>query len=473
VEAQAASGAGLPEGLKAGVEALSGLAMDDVHVHRNSPEPAKLGALAYAQGSDIHLGPGQERHLPHEAWHVVQQKQGRVKATQQMKGAEINDDPALEAEADRLGLSASSMSPARSGGERAAGGGPSRPVLQRMLVTDAKEDVAVLTWGVKHDILVASGGMFPVGETWAFVQDAIDDDQHRTIQELTKELVAKDLLQFRVATARQKSSPHTSNPMPKVQFSAATQAAVPIAEGQHRRHVIGRHTLGQAVNRSKDDDKYIIDFLERHHRNIPKGRAQLKIEAYKALQDHVGNLWAGHGGENTAIGFYTAALYNWAKDLFKSETALLKEHVDSLQKLSIYSAAKDAWEKIKYVLVAYLYENSVSSENDQNILIISRDSDLIETITEMAKSCEIDLPQSEMDKKYNVDAMNLFNSFSTSNAIFSDTTADAFMRLDWKTRVASAGSAAASTGGAAANGGGGGASLGGATGSGDAGVPME
>ena len=29
-------------------------------------------ALAYAQGSDIHLAPGQEQHLPHEAWHVVQ-----------------------------------------------------------------------------------------------------------------------------------------------------------------------------------------------------------------------------------------------------------------------------------------------------------------------------------------------------------------------------------------------------------------
>jgi hypothetical protein len=97
------SRSGLPAQLKAGVEALSGLAMDDVRVHRNSPEPARLGALAYAQGSDIHLGPGQERHLPHEAWHVVQQKQGRVQATAQMKGLAINCDTGLEAEADRQG----------------------------------------------------------------------------------------------------------------------------------------------------------------------------------------------------------------------------------------------------------------------------------------------------------------------------------------------------------------------------------
>lgn len=95
---------GLSDRLKAGVEALSGLAMDDVRVHRNSGEPVKLGALAYTQGRDIHLGPGQEQHLPHEAWHVVQQKQGRVRATAQLKaGTAINDDAGLEAEADAMG----------------------------------------------------------------------------------------------------------------------------------------------------------------------------------------------------------------------------------------------------------------------------------------------------------------------------------------------------------------------------------
>src|ERR1700752_1014232 len=78
--------AGLPPRLRSGVEALSGIAMDDVRVHRNSSEPAKLGALAFTRGAEIHLGPGQEGHLPHEAWHVVQQKQGRVQATTQMKG---------------------------------------------------------------------------------------------------------------------------------------------------------------------------------------------------------------------------------------------------------------------------------------------------------------------------------------------------------------------------------------------------
>lgn len=101
---------GLPDNLKAGMENLSGMSLDDVKVHRNSDKPAQLQAHAYAQGTDIHLGAGQEKHLPHEAWHVVQQKQGRVKPTMQMKGKlNINDDAGLEKEADVMGAKALQM----------------------------------------------------------------------------------------------------------------------------------------------------------------------------------------------------------------------------------------------------------------------------------------------------------------------------------------------------------------------------
>jgi len=98
---------GLPDNLKSGIENLSGVSLDDVKVHHNSDKPAQLQAHAYAQGTDIHLGPGQEKHLPHEAWHVVQQKQGRVKPTLQLKGkVNVNDDPGLEKEADVMGAKA-------------------------------------------------------------------------------------------------------------------------------------------------------------------------------------------------------------------------------------------------------------------------------------------------------------------------------------------------------------------------------
>jgi hypothetical protein len=104
VQAKPENNTGLPDTLKAGIEDLSGLSMDDVKVHFNSSKPASLNAHAYAQGTDIHVAAGQEKHLPHEAWHVVQQKQGRVKPTLQMKGKfNINDDAGLEKEADDMG----------------------------------------------------------------------------------------------------------------------------------------------------------------------------------------------------------------------------------------------------------------------------------------------------------------------------------------------------------------------------------
>ncbi|MGQ3013550.1 MAG: eCIS core domain-containing protein [Flavobacteriales bacterium] len=107
-----ANNTGLPDNLKTGIENLSGYALDDVKVHYNSAQPAQLQAHAYAQGSDIHVAPGQEKHLPHEAWHVVQQKQGRVKATTQLKGqTPVNDDAGLEKEADVMGVKALSATP--------------------------------------------------------------------------------------------------------------------------------------------------------------------------------------------------------------------------------------------------------------------------------------------------------------------------------------------------------------------------
>ncbi|WP_211233100.1 eCIS core domain-containing protein [Solirubrobacter soli] len=111
---------GMPDGLKSGVEALSGVSLDDVRVHYDSDKPAQLKALAYAQGSEIHIGPGQEKHLPHEAWHVVQQKQGRVAPTMALKsGAEVDDDPALTREAEVMGeKAASTPAPADGGSER-------------------------------------------------------------------------------------------------------------------------------------------------------------------------------------------------------------------------------------------------------------------------------------------------------------------------------------------------------------------
>ena len=102
---------GLPDPLKAGTESLSGMSLDDVRVHYNSPQPARYGAQAFTRGSEIHVGPGAERHLAHEAWHVVQQKQRRVAADSSVRGVPLNTDRRLENEADTMGARALRTAP--------------------------------------------------------------------------------------------------------------------------------------------------------------------------------------------------------------------------------------------------------------------------------------------------------------------------------------------------------------------------
>ena len=95
----------LSDDLKSGIENLSGLSTDDIKTHFNSDKPAQLKSQAYAQGFDIHLAEGLEKNMPHEAWHVVQQKQGRVKPTKQLNDKTIiTDNQKLEEEADKIAL---------------------------------------------------------------------------------------------------------------------------------------------------------------------------------------------------------------------------------------------------------------------------------------------------------------------------------------------------------------------------------
>ncbi len=94
---------GIPDQTKENFENMSGFSFDDVRVHYNSDKPAQLQALAYTQGNEVHIAPGQEKHLGHELGHVVQQKQGRVQPTMQLQGVNVNDNEGLEREADVMG----------------------------------------------------------------------------------------------------------------------------------------------------------------------------------------------------------------------------------------------------------------------------------------------------------------------------------------------------------------------------------
>src|SRR5262245_56204905 len=135
VRAVAALSAGAPpadpiDGERQRVEALSGVSLDDVSVVQRSSAPGRIGARAYTEGTRIHLGPGQDRHLGHELWHVVQQKQGRVEPTGKIRGRDVNLDPRLEAEADAMARRPPPQAIARPPASAAAASAASRPVIQ-------------------------------------------------------------------------------------------------------------------------------------------------------------------------------------------------------------------------------------------------------------------------------------------------------------------------------------------------------
>lgn len=108
---------GMPDVIKAGMEAAHNADFSDVRIHPSSSKAPEVGALAYTQGTDIHFAPGQfspdtgsgKSLLGHELTHVVQQRQGRVQPTTEVNGMPVNDNPALEKEADVLGKKASNI----------------------------------------------------------------------------------------------------------------------------------------------------------------------------------------------------------------------------------------------------------------------------------------------------------------------------------------------------------------------------
>ncbi len=103
----------MPEHVQQKMESSMNADFSDVNIHVGS-KASSVGALAYAQGNDIHFAQGKfnphsnsgQQLLGHELAHVVQQRQGRVKATTSVNGLAVNDDRSLEKEADTLGAKA-------------------------------------------------------------------------------------------------------------------------------------------------------------------------------------------------------------------------------------------------------------------------------------------------------------------------------------------------------------------------------
>jgi hypothetical protein len=140
------SGVPLPQRMRSMMEAAFHADFSDIRVHQGAPDAKSLSALAFTQGRDIHFAPGQyspdslegQKIIGHELAHVVQQQEGRV-AVPQGQGAPINDDAALEAEADALGAKAAQGEVVRPAGSNPRGAFHPVAPVQRMKLDEEKK----------------------------------------------------------------------------------------------------------------------------------------------------------------------------------------------------------------------------------------------------------------------------------------------------------------------------------------------
>ncbi|ADO69355.1 uncharacterized protein STAUR_1551 [Stigmatella aurantiaca DW4/3-1] len=345
---------GLPSDLKSGIEALSGVSLNDTRVHYNSRKPSPLHALAYTQGSDIHLGVGQEKHLAHEAWHVVQQKQGRVRPTLHMSGQAINDDRSLEREADVMGSKALQFrltegAPALTSGS-SPGTASAFPVIQRKQVNlDAYLDAAITDnqsdpeWDPQWTWALNEIKQNPAYREHlpADLDDASTEDAEKLVA-ILKALagladakpnvyrLAQQAIQWHaklestghstgMATLSVEGGTVTGRP----DFPSGTKQQLPLLTGQHRRHVLAWHSIRGFVDLAYQSRKtLLLQSIRANLTNtsilaaVAEGTKALGKDpsAPQALTDeetlklglfvmngNPRNLWAGKGSVNSAI----------------------------------------------------------------------------------------------------------------------------------------------------------------------------
>lgn len=133
---QRATQGGLPDKVQSKMQNAFQTDFSNVTVTTNSSVAKNMDAAAFAQGNSVHFAPGQfkpntqsgQALIGHELTHVVQQRQGRVKAETQYKGMGINANRGLEAEADRLGAKAARGERIQFSGN--TGGGAATPQLK-------------------------------------------------------------------------------------------------------------------------------------------------------------------------------------------------------------------------------------------------------------------------------------------------------------------------------------------------------
>ena len=370
---QRANNTGLPDKLKSGIENLSGIDMSATKVHYNSNKPAQLNAYAYAQGSDIHLASGQEKHLPHEAWHVVQQKQGRVIPTIQMKEqVNINDDIGLEKEADVMGEKALAVTAQNRTGnshlktpEKFVKSQPAYTInqfnqypVQRVVNIDdiAKKPLpptgkdANMIWDeIRIQLLNLSINPYGLKTNYylPMLKDRTREDDYSTILDFQNAFIKKIADQFKsendLAEA-EKGLPAKNRTKRSVRRFYMARPPWPkeyreqlgARPGDDIRHVVRNATIKRALDYEAEflrtagwDESRLLGYYQAMAKAVDAPLKDHSLEEIKAIYHrvylHLGNLFPGPGAVNQAIGFSSDPITKYGEHLKGQGDTLVRE----------------------------------------------------------------------------------------------------------------------------------------------------
>lgn len=186
---------GIPSVMKKSFEQSSGFSFDDVRVHYSSEKPAQLHAHAYTQGNDVFVAPGQEKHLPHELGHVVQQKSNMVKPNEEIGGLPLNTDPAMEHDADDIAQNAEENMPFSADTDDVP---LQAKAIDGVVQMANSQDSYNWTAGVASTIFT---GLGMIGAVGSFLYSKNKDRKHKYVEDMEKDADAAEEARDEAETA--------------------------------------------------------------------------------------------------------------------------------------------------------------------------------------------------------------------------------------------------------------------------------
>ena len=286
---------GMPDAVKADLEARTGSSLDDVRVTYGSSEPALYGALAFARGPQVHLGPGEEGRLPHEIAHVIQQRVGRAAPDGMEGGAPVTDSPALEREAE-LFAQGRTLLPRRGSAPAAPA-----PTIQFVRWAGSPGNMSVQTLKLSHsrvyDQLVAAVREVPPEFSEGTATIRLGSKAYEITEADCRDLVA-------AAFSAKKPAPSQASAMPTSQRQATSASlgghAAPKEEPRSRLGERPRAAVGDLTSASPTGRSSLASMEEsKDERTTPAtGSTASTMEDYRrSLREKV------HNERKTRIGF--------------------------------------------------------------------------------------------------------------------------------------------------------------------------